>query len=41
MELKIGNLYIRDKGFNNSGVVELVKSYGLFSRVRDIDTNGE
>jgi hypothetical protein len=40
--LDIGNTYIIDKEFNNSGEVILTQIYGkVFCRVKDPDTGGE
>lgn len=42
MNLTIGNSYIIDEGFSNSGEVVLIQIYGkFFCRVKDPDTGGE
>ena len=40
--LEVGKQYIIDEGFRNSGIVELVESYGkIFVRVKNPDSNTE
>jgi len=40
--MEVGKTYIIDKGFANSGEVQLVEIYGkYFCRVKDIETGSE
>lgn len=42
IELVVGNKYIIDEEYANSGLVKLIKIYGkYFCRVRDTETGGE
>lgn len=42
IKLTVGKRYIIDKGFRNSGEIELVNIYGqIFCKVKDPETNSE